>query len=250
MKKIIIIAILATFIINIGVFAKEYTGNEILKIIDKKLAPPNNEMYRKIINIESSGKKKEYTLYSATKDDDKIFSAFLEPASEKGRTTLRLGENMWMYLPSLKKPIRIANLQSVIGGLFNNSDIFKVDFNIEYDAAIINDNEEIKGEKYYILELKAKVKDVAYDKIKMWVKKDSLIPTKYEAYTFSGMLVKTIELTEIKDFGNGIVRPAKITTTTPLDKGAKSEMIYLKINPKEFPDEMFTLNSMDKAKIK
>ncbi len=249
MKNIKIIFLMIMLMSGV-VYSKEYSGNEILKIIDEKMAPKNNEMYRKIINIESNGKKKEYTMYSAKKGDDKIFSAFLEPASEKGRTTLRLGDNMWMFLPSLKKPIRIANLQSVIGGLFNNSDIFKVDFNLEYNAEILSDKEEIQGENYYILELKAKVKDVAYDKIKMWVNKNSLLPIKYEAYTFSGMLVKTIELSDIQDFGNGIVRPAKITTTSPLDKGAKSEMVYLKITPKDFPDEMFTLNAMDKVKIK
>ena len=152
---------------------------------------------------------------------------------------------MWSYIPAVKKPIRITSMQSVIGGLFNNSDIMRVDFVIEYNAEILKDND-----KDYIIELKAKTKDVAYDKIKMWITKDNMLPYRYEAYTYSGMLYKVIELSDITDFGNGIVRPAKITTTSPLQKGARSEMIYLKVIPKEFPDEMFTLSNMSKVNIK
>ena len=63
MKKILGLILVVLTILNTAVYAKEYTGNEILKIIDEKMAPTSNEMYRKIINIESSGKKKEYTLY-------------------------------------------------------------------------------------------------------------------------------------------------------------------------------------------
>lgn len=247
MKKLILI--LSIFLIGILGYGSELTGNEILKEIDKRLAPRNNEMYRKIVNIESSGKTKEFVMYSAKKGDDKIFSAFLAPASEKGRTTLRVGDNMWMYIPAVKRPVRIASLQSVIGGLFNNSDIMKVDFAVEYDAKVVEKNSKIEGKEYYLIELKAKTNDVAYHTIKMWVDIKNFLPIKYEAYTYSGLLVKIIMLSEIKDFGNGIIRPAKITTTSPLQKGAKSEMIYLKVTPKEFPDEMFIMANMSKVNI-
>jgi outer membrane lipoprotein-sorting protein len=242
MKKLILFLL---FTICITGYAQELNGNEILEIVDNKLAPRNNEMYRKIINTEASGKTKEFVMYSAKKGDDKIFSAFIAPASEKGRTTLRVGDNMWSYIPAVKRPIRITSMQSVIGGLFNNSDIMRVDFVVEYNATILESNDS-----EYLIELKAKTKEVAYDKIKMWITKGNMLPYKYEAYTYSGMLYKVIELTNVTDFGNGIIRPAKITTTSPLQKGAKSEMIYLKVNPKEFPDEMFTLANMSKVNIK
>ena len=241
-KKILLLLVL---MMGINIFSAELTGNDILKIVDKNLAPRDNEMYKKITNIESNGKTKEFILYSAKKGDDKILSAFLSPASEKGRTTLRVGDNMWSYIPAVKRPIRITSMQSVIGGLFNNSDIMKVDFLTEYDAKILEQND-----KEYIIELKAKSKDIAYDKIKMWVSKENTLPYKYEAYTYSGMLYKVIELTKIKDFGNGIVRPSLVTTTSPFQKGAKSMMEYLKVTPKEFPEEMFTQANMSKINIK
>ncbi len=71
---------------------------------------------------------KEFLLYQIKKDKDKIVSLFLQPDSEKGRSTLRLDENMWLYLPEVGKPIRITSMQSVVGGVFNNSDIMQLDF--------------------------------------------------------------------------------------------------------------------------
>ena len=98
-------------------------GTALLKQIDRNLSPESFEMYRKLINIEPDGKKKEFTLFSVKKGTEKIAALFLAPASEKGRSTLRLGENMWLYIPNVGKPIRITSLQSVVGGVFNNSDI-------------------------------------------------------------------------------------------------------------------------------
>ncbi len=98
-------------------------GAQLLAQIDKNLSPESYESYRKIINIEPDGKKKEYVYFTAKKGTDKMAGLFLSPASENGRSTLRLGDNMWLYVPNVGKPIRITSLQSVIGGVFNNADI-------------------------------------------------------------------------------------------------------------------------------
>ena len=66
-------------------------GNEILLQVDRNLQPESYEMYRKLINIEPDGSKKEYVLYTVKKGQDRMVALFLSPASEKGRSTLRLG---------------------------------------------------------------------------------------------------------------------------------------------------------------
>ncbi|WP_413833491.1 outer membrane lipoprotein-sorting protein, partial [Desulfobacula sp.] len=131
MRKIIVIVLLGLFYSTL-VFALD--GNEILKKVDRNLNPESFEMYRKLINIEPDGTKKEFVMFSVKKGKEKIASVFLSPASEKGRGTLRIGENMWLYIPNVGKPIRITSLQSVTGGVFNNSDIMRVDYNSEYNC--------------------------------------------------------------------------------------------------------------------
>jgi hypothetical protein len=60
------------------------------------------------------------------------------------------------------------------------------------------------------------------------------------------MLIKTLEFKDLKDFGNGIVRPAVTETYSPLYEGYRSIGIYAKIQPRELPDEVFTLNYLPK----
>ena len=215
------------------------TGNRLLSQIDRNLSPASYESYRKLINIEPDGRKREYILFTVKKGTDKVAGLFLSPASEKGRSTLRLDENMWLYIPNVGKPIRITSLQSVVGGVFNNSDILRLDYAAEY---FVEKMEKLNDK--YVLHLKARTKTVAYDKLKMWVDKDTILPVKIECLTEASMLIKTIYFKETKDFGDKIVRPSVIETDSPLYKGYKSVMIFAKIKKRTFEDEVFTLTFM------
>ena len=216
-------------------------GTQLLAQVDRNLTPESYVMYRKLINIEPDGRKKEYTLFTVKKGKDKVAALFTAPASEKGRSTLRLGENMWLYIPNVGKPVRITSLQSVVGGIFNNSDILSLDYSSEYDVQKVDET----GAEY-LLYLKAKTKTVAYDQLKMWVDKSKKLPTKIECLTEAGMLIKTMYFKDIKDFGGGLVRPADIETDSPLYKGYKSVMLFAGLKKKEYKDEVFTLTFMDK----
>lgn len=214
-------------------------GTKLLREIDRNLSPESYESYRKLINIEPDGKKKEFTLFTVKKGTDKVTSLFLAPASEKGRSTLRLGDNMWLHIPNVGKPIRITSLQSVVGGVFNNADILQLDYAVEYDVLDVKE----EGDEY-LLRLKAKSKSVAYDQLKIRADKAKRLPTKIECLTEANMLIKTLYFKDVKDFGGGLVRPAVIETDSPLYKGYKSVMITAKIKKRAFKDEVFTLTFM------
>ncbi|MDY7034918.1 MAG: outer membrane lipoprotein-sorting protein [Thermodesulfobacteriota bacterium] len=237
MKKYITGIILVFLVATSSAFAID--GNELLKKIDGNLNPESFEMYRKLINIEPDGSKKEYIMYSVKKGRDKIASLYLSPASEKGRSTLRIGENMWLYIPNVGRPIRITSMQSVTGGIFNNADIMRLDYNAEYNCEKIE-----KEEGHYLLHLKAKTRAVAYDRVKMWADHKKLLPTRMECYASSGMLLKTLYFKELKDFGGSIVRPAIIETDSPLHKGYRSIMIFARIKSRIFKNEVFTFSFM------
>ena len=209
---------------------------QLLADVDRNLNPESFESYRKLINIEPNGREKEFVLFTVKKGKDKIAALFVSPASEKGRSTLRLDENMWLYIPGVGKPVRITSLQSVVGGVFNNSDILRLDYAEEYDVVEVED----LGDEY-LLHLKAKTNSVAYDQLKMWADKEKKLPNKIECLTETSMLIKTIYFKQMKDFGGGIVRPSVIETESPLYKGYKSVMIFANIKAREFKDEVFTL---------
>jgi len=224
-------------------FSEPLTGAQILEQVDRNLQPGDLEMYRKIINIEPDGKKKEFVLWFLKKDKDKVVTLFVSPASEAGRSTLRLGDNMWLYIPNVGKPIRITSMQSVVGGVFNNADIMRLDYGVEYDVAGLSEDQD-----QYLLDLKAKSGAVAYDRLKMWVLKEELVPTQIECYAATGMLIKTLHFKEIKDIGDGAVRPAVMETDSPLYKGYQSIMISANLKKRSLPDEVFTLNYLPRVR--
>jgi outer membrane lipoprotein-sorting protein len=217
-------------------------GDAILAQVDRNLAPDSYEMYRKLINQEPDGSRKEFVLYTAKKGRESMLALFLAPPTDLGRTTLRLGDNMWLYIPEVGKPLRITSLQSVVGGIFNNSDLMRLEFSTEYS---VQDSTE-QGDEY-VLDLKAKTGAVAYDRLKMRVDREALLPTVIEAYAASGLLVKTLRYRKIKDFGDGLVRPSVLETESPLYKGYKAVMLFAKIRPRDFPDEAFSLNYMPRV---
>jgi outer membrane lipoprotein-sorting protein len=239
--------LLTLLLLPVSLWAQE-TAQEWLETIDRNLNPTQYESYRKLINIEPDGSKKEFVLYTVKQDKEKVAALFLSPASEKGRATLRVGENMWLYIPNVGRALRITSLQSVTGGIFNNSDILRVDYQAEYNAVKISttDKKGPSGTNMLQLDLKAKTGAVAYDKLEMMIDPKLKSPILIRAITASGMLIKTIYFKKITDFGQGIKRPAVVETDSPLYKGYKSIIIFAKIKPKELAPEVFTTDYMSR----
>jgi outer membrane lipoprotein-sorting protein len=236
-----ILSVIGAFILSTCVYAQDPAT--LLQKIDRNLEPDSYEMYRKLINIEPDGKKKEFVLFMVRKGNDKVAGVFISPPSDQDRAMLRLGDNMWLYIPNVGKPVRITSLQSATGGVFNNADILRIDFGAEYKVEQLQDSLGV-----YVFSLKAKTNSVAYDRLRLWADKKSLLPTTIECLTEAYMLIKTLRFKETKDFGNGVVRPSMIETDSPLYKGYKSVMIYAKIKRRPLKDELFTLNYMNKIK--
>lgn len=218
-------------------------GTQLLQKVDRNLEPESYEMYRKLVNIEPDGSRKEFVLYSVKKGRDKMVALFLDPPSDRDRATLRLGDNMWLFIPNVGKPIRITSLQSVIGGVFNNADILRLDYSTEYAVESVAEDKDS-----YLLSLKARTGEVSYDRLKMRVDRKTTLPTVIECYAASGLLIKTLTYKDIKDFGGGIKRPATLETDSPLYKGYKSVMLYGQIRARTLRDEVFTLEYLPRSK--
>lgn len=237
-----VIALLGLLLVAGPALPAAVSGEQLLREVDRKLNPESYESYRKLINIEPDGRRKEYVLFTVKKGRDKLIALFLDPPSEKGRATLRLGDNMWLYIPGVGKPVRITSLQSVVGGIFNNADILSLDYSAEYSVQSVAE----QGNDY-VLDLKARTASVAYDKLKMRVDRKTLEPIEIQAYAASGLLIKTLHFSDVKDLGGGIRRPAVMETDSPLYKGYKSVMIWANIKARKLPDEVFTLDYLPRA---
>jgi outer membrane lipoprotein-sorting protein len=214
-------------------------GADILRKVDRNLEPESYESYRQLTDIQPDGSKKVSVLWTIKKGRDKVVALFLAPASDKGRVTLRDGDNMWLYIPDVGRSIRITSLQSVTGSVFNNADIMRIDYAAEYDVEAAEEQKDA-----YLLSLRAKTGGVAYEKVRMWVDRKALLPSTIECYAASGLLIKTLRFSNVKDFGPGIRRPATLETDSPLQKGYRSIMQWSGLKARTLPDEAFALNSL------
>lgn len=110
-------------------FAQDRIANaevtEIVKKIDElyRSATSSGEMEMEIItpNWQRTLRMKVWS-----KGMDKTFIRILEPQKEKGVATLRLGNEMWNFLPNVNKVIKIPPsmmMSSWMGSDFTNDDL-------------------------------------------------------------------------------------------------------------------------------
>ena len=214
-------------------------GVEILRQVDANMWPDSYEMYRKLVNVDSDGSRREYVMYTAKKGRDKVVNLFLAPPEDLGRVLLRVGDSMWLQLLDVPQALRVASMHSVVGGIFNNWDLMRSTFSSDYQVESVEEEPEA-----YLLSLKARSTWVIYERLNLWVDKQHLLPKKLEAFAPSQLHLKTLNFKNIRDFGDGVVRPSAVETESPLWPGVRAVMLFAEIRRREFSDEVFTVNYM------
>ena len=207
------------------------TAAEILKKYDEIMGPVNFESTTGMVAHREDDTERSYKMKVLKSGDDKFRIWFQEPAAVRGQEMLRQGDNMWLYMPNLKRSVRMANRDNFQGGDFNNADVLRVNYTADYEPTLIPDTTIADT---WLVELKGKSTNAAYDKIKLWFRKADLQPVRGEYYTASGMMLRSAEFSDYKDF-NGLVRPGKIIMRNELAKKRYSVMQWDSLNTKVAP---------------
>jgi outer membrane lipoprotein-sorting protein len=98
----------------------------------------------------------------------------------------------------------------------------------------------IDGRNTYILELSAKVTDVAYYSRKMWIDSERFVPLKEELFAKSGQLLKQTALSDVRQI-DGRWFPETVVYKDMLKQGSGTEfkITAIKFNQK-IPEYIFT----------
>ena len=207
------------------------TADELMKKYDSLMGPENFASTIEMTAHRDDGTTRTYKMAVLKKGDEKFRATFSEPAAVRGQEMLRQGDNLWVYMPNLKRAVRLANRDSFQGGDFNNADVLRVNYQADYSGTVVADPAKPDA---WVLELKAKTKDAAYDKIKLWMRKTDLQPVKGEYYTASGKMLRAADFTDYKNFG-GLVRPGKIVMKNMLATQRYSAMTWESLDTKVNP---------------
>ncbi len=181
------------------------------------------------------------------KGDEQGLVRYTAPAKERGTAYLRSGESTWLYLPSAEKVVRVGARQNFGGGDFSNADIFRLSLVKDYDPALAGE-EAVEGEACYRLELKAKDRSVAYDRVVYWVRSDgTFYPVKADYYTLSGKKLKSLVLSQVKPIG-GRPRPTLLTMESRVDEGSRTRLEFLTIQDDvRLDDRVFTPSALERG---
>lgn len=217
--------------------AGEPTPEELLQRYDEVMGPSTFEAESQMTAWREDGSSRTYELRMLKAQDDKSRVWFKAPASVKGQEILRVGDNLWVYLPNLKRATRMANRDSFQGGDFNNADILRVSYSKDYTGKLVPSDEP----EAWALELKAKSPETAYDAIKLWMRKSDGEPVKAQYFGTSGQMLRSAEFSDFTEFEKGYLRPAKVVMRNELVKSRRSELVLKSLKRGvEAPAQRFT----------
>ncbi len=227
---------------------KAQDANAILDRVDKNLSSDNRIM-ESSMTIHGKRSSRTVTSKSWGVGTTKAFTEYLSPASEKGTKMLKLEGQLWIYSPSTDRIIQISGhmlRQSVMGSDLSYEDMMD-DRKLTdvYDALMIGE-ENVGDRKTVILELTAKVSDVAYHSQKLWVDAERYVPLKQDMFARSGQLLKRTEMSDVRQV-NGRWFPFTAMYRDMLKQGGGTEFKITDIRfDQQIPDYLFTKASLKK----
>lgn len=199
------LALAATFLLPFyhatGVSADELTAQEIVKRADDLLRGDTYQgTYVMTVITPSWQRRLELAVWG--KGRDRMCIRVLAPAKEAGICTLRIGANMWNYLPTVERTIKIPPsmmLQPWMGSDFTNDDLV-------HESSVVHDythtilGEEIQdGSPAYQIELRPLPQaPVTWGKLIFWIRKDDQVPLREEYYSQSLQLIKVLAYSKIQ----------------------------------------------------
>jgi outer membrane lipoprotein-sorting protein len=239
MKNTIIAGLLAGIS---GIVSAQSDAGDILKKVEKNLSS-DNRVFESTMIIHGRRTSRSITSRSYAVGDKKAFTEYLSPAREQGTKMLKLENQLWIYSPSTDRTIEISGhmlRQSVMGSDLSYEDMMDDRKLTDVYSAVVTGNEEIEGRKTFVLELTAKVTDVAYYKRKMWVDTERYIPLKEELFAKSGQLLKRTTLSDVKQV-QGRWFPTTIVYKDMLKEGEGTEFRMTSIKfDQNIPDYIFS----------
>ncbi|MCP4752617.1 MAG: outer membrane lipoprotein-sorting protein [Proteobacteria bacterium] len=157
--------------------------------------------------------------------EEKSFTETLAPARDKGTKMLKMEDNLWTYHPRADRTIRIAGhmlRQSMMGSDLSYEDMMeKGKMQDNYHAAV-EAEESYLDRPVWVLHLKAKTPDIAYQQRKLWVDRKRFIILKAELFAASGKLLKRWETREVFKTSRGWY-PRNMLFKDVLKKGKGTE---------------------------
>ena len=221
-KILFLIMMLGTFVSS----AQDIT--EIVKKADEKFRGTSSSGEMTMI-IQRPTWSREVSMKNWTLGNDYSMIYITSPAKEKGQVFLKRHNEMWNWVPSIERMIKIPPsmmMQSWMGSDFTNDDLVRESSLVkDYSQKLIGE-ETIDGYDCYKAELTPHDDaPVVWGKIIMWVSKKNYYWMKAEYYDEDNILVNTEILSDIKQMDDRKL-PTRLEMIPADEEGNKTILIF------------------------
>jgi outer membrane lipoprotein-sorting protein len=168
-----------------------------------------------------------------------------KPDAQKGQGYLKEKDNTWFYDPESGKFEHSSLSENVTDSKARNTDFSQG--TLASDYTVSSWSEATLGNiPVYLLDLKAKTRDVAYDRMKIWVRKDVVVVMKSEEYGFSGNLMRTTGYFNHLRIGGKFI-PSQILIVDEVNKGERTQVTLRNPSVNAIPDYVFTKSYLERV---
>ncbi|MBW3138646.1 outer membrane lipoprotein-sorting protein [Ferrimonas balearica] len=180
------------------------------------------------MNIIRPDWTRSMTMKSWTKGQSYSLVLVTAPARDKGSASLKRHREMWNWLPSIERVVKIAPSmlgQSWMGSDFTNDDLInQSSIVVDYDHQLVGEA-EYDGENTWVIDAIAKPDaPVVWSKVRLWISQRSYLQRQVAFYDEFDELVNTLRTYDVRTMGGRKV--ASRMEMEPADKpGQKTEII-------------------------
>ena len=207
---------------------------------------------------EKNGATRSRTISMTTKSFqdgiEKRVIKFLEPADVRGTSMLivdnrDVSDEMWIYLPALKKTRRIVSSEK--GKSFMSSEFSNADMSSPTLSDFMNGHLPNSGsDNQWIIESipvsNDKADEYGYSKKVSYINSDNYQVRKMEFYNFDGEIFKTIDIKSMHRTADGKYMVKNMVATNLLT-GRKSEILFSNIQEQvKVDDTFFTVQNLER----
>lgn len=213
-------------------------ARELVEKADRVRFPSEGFQVDVGIVTEKAGQEPEARKYRVlSKGNSNTVVMVTEPASERGQIILMKNRDLWVFMPDVSQPIRIALSQRLTGQVANG-DLARANFAGDYHPRRLR-TETIGSETYEVLELAAVDRGVTYQRVVYWIDQKKHWPFKAEFYSLSNRLLKTCKYENFQVM-EGELRPTRLVMEDAMRRGEQSVLEYGNMQRRELPDKVFT----------
>jgi len=180
--------------------------------------------------VTTTNWQRTLTLEQWSKGNDMHLIKVLKPKKEKDLATLRVENNVWNYMPKVKRVVKIPSSMmssSWMGSHFTNDDLVKQSrMVIDYDFSITYEGLRDGVDIVEITCIPKKNAAVVWGKVEVIVYRDDFIPLRIIYYDEDLQLSRTLDFTNIQKMGGKMI-PTQMTMI-PVDEPGESTAIQWK----------------------